>query len=216
MKLIYVYLLSIYVKFSGWIYLYTICMPTLQRKLDVYMSSSMFHCFIPVSCICAVCMTSLMVLWRLCCVFGAVSGLLRAERVANEWPVRGNEVRSAGCHMASSSLHHWFTALPASPLPTWLTGEICFPVATALNTVLNILWDVCGKTEQIRETEKIIYLYSLLTFMVIALCALWFSIVSMWTVLYCLDFPFHWFHSNHTSSSCHATYSCWSWDSSSW
>lgn len=56
----------------------------LQCKADIYRGSSMFHCATPVSCMCTVCMTSLMVLWRLCCVFGAVSGLLRAERVANE------------------------------------------------------------------------------------------------------------------------------------
>lgn len=41
--------------------------------------------------------------------------------------------------------------------------------------------------------------------MVIAPCSKCFSVVSTWTMLYCLDLPFHRFHNNHTSSSFHAT-----------
>ena len=144
--LLYICLPFVDVRISTAAYIF-ICMQT-HCKLDIYMSQR----WVPVSC------TGQCVLWRLCCVSGAVSGLLRAERVANEWPVRGNEVRSAGRLTASCCTD----SLPRlrRPLPTGLTGEICLPIisgSAALNAVKRTLCAVCVEQQLIREPGKMIH-----------------------------------------------------------
>lgn len=86
---------------------------------------------------------------RLCCVFLTASELLRAGRVANEGPVRGNEVQSAGYRMTSSMLLHWFSGKPEKPSSLikqmdWIKRPIF--ARSAENRYTSKLWHLWSST----------------------------------------------------------------------
>lgn len=125
-----------------------------------------------------------LVLWRLCRVFGAVSGLLRAERVANEWPVRGNEVWSAGRLMASCSPPHCLSCIASPHSDDCRNLSFHYP-GTALNTELSTCWTLRGKTRHgpIGETKWIIKAAVISDSY--GSCSLRFFVISSWTMFSC-------------------------------